>query len=51
MSYCLKDGPGEKANFVGWASEEDLEEWIPVKEEEGSLEDFDFLIDFDLLMH
>lgn len=42
MSYSLKDGPGENANFMGWASEEDLEEWIPAWEDE-------FLIDFDLL--
>lgn len=31
--YTLRDGPGEKANFVGWAREADLSEDFPKEEE------------------
>lgn len=33
MSYLLMDGPGEKANCVGWESEENLENWTPAEDE------------------
>ena len=32
MLYTLKNGPGEKANVVGWAREEDLDRHFPVEE-------------------
>lgn len=53
--YLLKDGPGEDAKDVGWASEESLDDWSEPKKEE-SLIDLDPgypdkeeepLIDFD----
>ena len=31
--YLLKDGPGADAKDVGWASEGNLREWFPPKEE------------------
>ena len=34
MSYLLKDGPGEDAKDVGWATEASLEDWLPPTQEQ-----------------
>ena len=39
LSFCLRDGEGEKGTVVKWAREEDITEWRKPKEEE-------WLIDF-----
>ena len=31
MLYLLRDGPGEEAKDLGWASEESLIDWSPPK--------------------
>lgn len=36
--YLLKDGPGEDAKDVGWASEESLDDWSEPKKEESLID-------------